>query len=657
MTEADDRLGDLAEHLADPARVFLEAWTSGIEEAPVVAPSEFANRVRILPDTSPIPGAYRWERTPYVREIMDNQEPDSGVWLTAVQKGTQVGITTVGECFVAYVIGQTPGVCLFVEPNRDMASEWSKTRIEPMIAASPLLAELVSDGEANPRRGAETITLKRYPGGYLAMIGANSASGFRARSARFGFYDEVDGWPHNVGKEGDPLALAFKRTDGFKHNRKILVASTPTVKGTSRIAKLFEETDQRYYHVPCPVCGAFQPITYAAIVEYDERTESAAWQCKDCRRISSEAQKGAMLAAGYWHPTTEARRPGVRGYHLSALYSPWKTWGACVAEHRKAKRAGAEELQTWVNTVLAEVWEDPGADPIDQDELAARPEPYRATVPEGVLILTAGVDVQVDRVEIEVVGWGRNEESWAIEYAVIYGDTAARRRSGVWPDLDEFLGRRWAAADGTAFRLAAVCIDSGFRTQQVYAFTAGKSARRVFAVKGSAELGLPVISGKPYRKRSGRRQRHVDLFIVGTQQASGIVHSRLTKPDGFGVCHWPNDGRGFDLDYFRQLSSMTSTIRYVRGVGVREWHVRKGQRNEAFDCRVYAYAALGLIPVDFDRLAIRLAASRAERAEQLPDEAARLEPEAPGRLAPPPPRPAPARRSGSTWKPPRRRRW
>jgi phage terminase large subunit GpA-like protein len=601
---------DLDRYLADPAEVFLRGWSAGCQPELALSVSEWANRVRILPDTSPEPGPYRWERTPYVREILDNLGPDSDVWQTWIMKGSQLGFTTVGENFVGYVIERTPGPMLFVQPTSDLVSEWSKTRIEPMIADAPSLRALVT--EASTNRGENTIRLKRFPGGHVAMIGANSAVGFRARSIRFLYLDEIDGYPPDVGGEGDPVALGFKRTDNFKFNRKVLVTTTPTVKGASRIEKAFEETDQRYYEVPCPECGSFQVIRYANIVDFDEHGETALLQCAECRAKIDEAHKPSMLAAGRWTPTTESKRPGVRGYHLSALYSPWKTWGACVAEHKQAKRAGNEELQTWVNTVLAELWDDPGADPIDEDELAGRTEAYSARVPEGGLILTAGVDVQADRVEIEVIAWGANEESWGVEYAVLWGDTAARRTAGVWPALAEYLGRKWPAADGSQYGIAACCIDAGFRTQQVYRFARGKSARRIFAVVGRSDKGLPIISGKPYRKRSGRKERKVDLFIVGTDQASGIVHSRLTKSEGFGICHWPSDGHGYDLDYFRQLTSMQSKIRYERGVPRREWHLRKGRRNEAFDCRVYGYAALQLMPLDFERIA-KLRAKRRER--------------------------------------------
>lgn len=591
---------DLDEYLADGRALFAESWAAGCEPEPRLSVSEWSNRFRILPATSPEPGPYRWERTPYVKEILDALSAESDVERVVVMKGSQLGLTTVGENFLGYVISHNPGPILYVQPTSDLAEEVSKTRVAPMIADAPKLRALVS--ESSSRRSENTIALKEFPGGYLRFTGANSAVGFRARSIRFLFLDEIDGYPPDVGGEGDPVALAFKRTDTFTVGKKALLTSTPTIRGASRIEAEFDRTDKRVYEVPCPVCGEFQAIVYGRIVDFDEATESARLECESCGAKIDEAHKHEMLARGRWIPTREADRPRTRGYWISALYSPWKTWGQCVAEHKAAKKRGKLELQTWVNTVLAETWEEVGQDEVDEENLAQRCETYAARVPAQAVLLTAGVDVQADRVEIEVVAWGPGEESWGVEYAVLWGDTAARRSAGVWPDLEAFLARTWRHEYGDELGIYAALIDSGYRTQEVYRFVQGRSARRWFAAKGYATPGMPIISGKPMRKRSGRRERHVDLFLVGTDQASAVVQSRLTRAEGFGVCHWPN-GHGYDLDYFRQLTSMTSTTRYRRGVALREWHVRAGRRNEAFDCRVYAYAALQLQPLDLEQLA------------------------------------------------------
>lgn len=643
---------ELDAYMADGLALFAESWAAGCEPEPRLSVSEWSARFRILPSTSPEPGPYRWERTPYVREILDALSAESDVERVVVMKGAQLGLTTAGENFIGYVISHNPGPILYVQPTSDLAEEVSKTRIAPMIADSPKLRGLVT--ESRSKRSENTIALKEFPGGYLRFTGANSAVGFRNRAIRFLFLDEIDGYPPDVGGEGDPVALAFKRTDTFVSGRKALLTSTPTIRGASRIEAEFEQTDQRVYEIPCPYCDAFQAIAYGRIVDFDEATETAKLECEACGEKIDEAHKHEMLARGRWIPTREADRPRVRGYRISALYSPWKTWGQCVAEHKAAKKRGKLELQTWVNTVLAETWEEIGQDEVEEDALAARVEEYPAPVPGRAVLLTAGVDVQADRVEVEVVAWGPGEESWGVEYAVLWGDTAARRNAGVWPDLEAFLSRTWRHEYGDELGLYAVLIDSGFRTQEVYRFVKGRSARRWFAAKGYATPGMPVISGKPQRKRSGRRERHVDLFLVGTDQASAVVQSRLTREDGFGVCHWPN-GRGYDLDYFRQLTSMRSTTRYRRGVPLREWHVRAGRRNEAFDCRVYAYAALQLQPLDLGQLAAirerRRGASGASTDEGAAPATSSARPRDPGPTRAPETtrRPAPIRRRRS-WK-------
>lgn len=587
--------------LLDGAKVVAEAWIAGLEREPRLTVSEWADRHRVLlQDTSAEPGPYRTDRTPYLRAIMDCLSASVPVERVVFMKGAQIGATEAGNNWVGYIIQHAPGPMLYLEPTVDVARKASKQRISPMLENTPSLATLVS--EPKSKHAENTILTKDYPGGTLTIGGANSAAGLRHIPVRYLFADEVDGYPADVDDEGDPLSLAIKRTATFSGTRKIFMVSTPTTRGVSRIEKEFEASDKCYYEVPCPHCGVYQPITWAQIKFPHDRPAEAHLECRDCEEPIAEAHKGQMLAEGRWTPTAEGDGR-TRGFHINALYSPpgWYSWAEAATDFLKAKAEGRESLKVWVNTVLGETWEEDG-ETLEDDTLLARTERYPARVPREVLTLTCGVDVQDNRVEYEVVGWGAGEETWGIEYGRIWGDPG---KTELWDQLQATLDRQWAHEDGSELGIAATCIDSGGHyTQQVYRFCKGKQARRIFAIKGMAGEGRPIVAS-PQKKRTGRTQRHLELFLVGVDQARGLVHSRLrlTHP-GAGYCHFPS-GQGYDLEYFRQLTSMKVVIRYHKGIGRREWLLIQGRRKEAFDCRVYALAACYILNPIWDALAKR----------------------------------------------------
>jgi phage terminase large subunit GpA-like protein len=629
--------------MTDAATVYRAGWSEGLRPDPRLTVSEWADRYRELSQQSSAE-AWRWDtgRTPYLRAIMDALSPSSPIETVIFMKGSQLGGTEAGNNWLGYVIHQAPGPMLYVQPTVEMVKRTSKQRIAHMIEACPALRERVR--ESRSRDSGNTILAKEFPGGILVMTGANSAVGLRSMPARYLFMDEIDAFDSDVEEEGDPVELARRRTSNFRRNRKIFLVSTPKLKGISRIERAFLETDQRYYHVPCPYCGVFQPITWSAIQWPEGEPRLAAMKCQACERLIQEGRKTEMLAAGEWVPTATGDGRTV-GFHLSGLYSPlgWYSWADAATEFLKAKAAGREELKVWVNTVIAETWEEDG-DAVDETSVAARAEDYPARVPAGGLVLTAGADIQDDRIEVEVVAWGPGEESWGVEYRVIRGDTS---RGDVWERFGQFLDLTWQHEHGFPLAVQIACVDSGHRTREVYRFCQSRKGR-AYAVKGSGAFGTGVLEA-PRKKRTGRGQRHVELWVVGDDQASNLVHSRLKiEESGPGYCHFPAEGYGYDRNYFAQITSMKAQVRAHRGLPRREWVLIKGRRNEAFDARKYALAALYILNPDW----VPLAANRQRWADQVAGRppAAPEEPTAPPAAppSPPPQASAPVRRSPFT---------
>ncbi|OPB29829.1 phage terminase large subunit family protein [Bartonella sp. WD12.1] len=552
--------------------------------------SQWADKNRYLSTVaSAEPGLWRTKRTPYLREIMDNLSSYVPVEKTVVMKGAQIDMSEAGLNFCGYAIHHSPGPVLYVMPTVEMAKKVSKTRLDPMIKASPALSERISPARA--RDSGNTMFSKEFDGGVLMLTGANSAAGLRSMPIRYLVLDEVDGYPLNVDGEGDPVNLAEARTATFIQ-RKIFKLSTPTHRDTSRIAKDFVLGDQRYYNVPCDGCGTLQPIVWSQIKWPKGAPEQAVFVCAHCGHEHAEHRKEDLLSeerGACWIPTQEPIKPRLRSYHISALYSPWMTWGECALKFLESKDDPAL-LQTFVNIILGEPWEDKSGEVIDPDSLYAQREDY-PLAPAKAVLLTAGIDVQNDRLELEVVGWGRGEESWNIDYQVLPGDPSSL---DVWDQLDEYLQKRWphpGFKDG--IKIAAACIDTGGNhTQDVYNYVRPREGKRIWGIKGHAG-SRPVWPRRPSKNNKGQ----INLYIVGVDSAKDTITRRFKKSgpeaSGAGATHFH---KNLDREYFEQLTAEKKVIKYFKGHQRIEWHKSETARNEALDCRVYAYAALqGLI--------------------------------------------------------------
>lgn len=555
---------------------------------PKLTVSEWADAYRKLsPESSAEPGQWRTDRAPYQKEIMDAVS-DTDVEKIIVETSSQIGKTEIELNIIGYHIDYDPAPMMVLLPTVDLAKSFSKKRLAPMVRDTPSISEKISDSKS--RDSDNTILEKGFAGGYVVLVGANSPTNLSSRPIRILLADEVDRFPASAGKEGDPLSLAEKRTKTFWNAKKIYV-STPTDKETSRIDEEYQSSTKEIWQVPCPMCGTYQPFSWAQI-----RFEDVMMECRHCKERFTEFewknQKGEWIST---NPNADGR---VRGFHLNALASPWERWEDIINDFRDAKKKGKEVLKVWVNTTLGEPWEDQEGEFADEELLLKRRERYECEIPDSVLLLTAGVDVQDDRLEIEVVGWGENKESWGIEYKQILGDPL---ESQVWDDLDTYLQKNYRYSDGSEIMIAVCCVDSGYHTSEVYKYCKKRVQRRVFAIKGKGGQGVPFI-GKPSRNNIYKCL----LFQIGVDIGKANIISRLKTQyeDQGGYCHFPiEQDKGYDEYYFKGLTSERRVVKYSKGKKHFEWKKKAtGARNEALDLRNYATAALEIVNPNFELL-------------------------------------------------------
>jgi phage terminase large subunit GpA-like protein len=595
MNTVAPTIDDLAAEFANVQERFLRFC----RPEPVLLVSEWADAHRILPSKgSAEPGPWRTSRTPYLKAILDALSTGSPYHTVVFAKGAQIGATEAGSNWLGYCIHHAPAPMLMVQPTIDMVKRISKQRVQPMIEVTPVLAERIAPSRA--RDAGNTLQQKDFAGGTLVMTGANSATGLRSMPARYLFLDEVDAYPGDVEGEGDPIELAIARTATFKRNRKIFMCSTPTIEGESRIWKAFEETDQRYYHVPCPDCHEYQMIDWQRIVWPEGDPESAALTCQHCGVLIDERHKGWMLENGRWTPAAEGMDPGMVGFHLSSLYSPpgWYSWSDAARDFLKAK-GHSTKLQSFINTKLGQCWEDRTGEKVDHEALMARREAWDVhAIPADIALITAGVDVQDDRLEITLIGWTGAEQARVLDHLQLWG---APGEAQLWSELDALLLGQFATQDGRLLRIRATALDTGgHHTQRAYEFCRSRASRKVFPIKGRAG-NHPVWPSKVTKTKLSQGVR---LYLVGVDTAKDQIRSALavTNPDRPRYVAFAAD---LPDSYFTQLTSEKRVTIYNKsGVATRAWKKPAGARNEALDCFVYAMAALEALKQSGVRLKI-----------------------------------------------------
>lgn len=546
--------------------------------------SEWADSYRMLSsEAASKAGQWKTSFAEYQREMMD-VVCDRRVERIIVRKSSQVGASEILNNIIGYYIHQDPSPILLLQPTLDFAEEYAKDRISPMIRNCKALREKIP-----ARHDGNTLTHKNFPGGRLTITGANSTVQLASRSIRILCIDEVDRMrPTN---EGDACKLAEKRTTTF-FNRKIYYTSTPTNEGASRIDDLFEDSDQRHYYVPCPICGHFQILVWKRIEwkkkDGEHYPETAYYTCLECDGVIQSRHRDRMVKKGKWKAHEKFLK--TAGFQINELYSPWRKWWETVSEYLEARRS-EETLQVWTNTAMGESHRAKGEAP-EWKRLYQRREGYGiGTIPQGVVMLTAGVDVQRDRLHMEVVGWGPRLESWSINYIIIPGDTA---KEEVWEKLDDEINKIYD--DRLYIKITAV--DSGDQSEVVYRFVKRFAGSRVIAVKGFDKL--QTIIDTPRRqeiRKSGKKKRQgLRVWGVGVSHCKTELYGflRLISPESYGFCHFPN----YPESYFKELTAEHVIEKLTRGYKKLVWEKLPGRANEALDCRVYARAAAALAGVD-----------------------------------------------------------
>ena len=568
MTSASVAVAETARVLAPPPKLRLSEW---------------ADQNRWQPPGSPVPG--RWKTLGYQRGVFD-AFTDPAVKRIVLKTATQLLKTEFILSAVGYVISQDPAPILVVVPRDGDIHALSKDRLAPMLSGTPCLQGLVA--EVKSRDANNTIAHKRFPGGHISMSPSNLA----ARPIKYLFCDEVDKYPLSAGTEGDPISLAEKRLAWYWDSKEIATCS-PTIEGLSKIAKLYDESDQREYLVPCPHCGEFQKLIWSQvkwdnILPRKQLLVSVRYECSKCSAHWNDVERWRACEKGRW----VAQEPfgGVAGFHLNEIASPRKKLRDLVEDYL-GKKDDVFQLQTFVNTTLAETWKQKGEAP-DWERLKSRTEDYDlGMVPTGVLFLTAGADVQKDRIEVAVWGWGRGAQSWLVDYLVLDGNTS---RPEVWEKLDEALERSYEHEGGLGLPIARMAVDAGYETTMAYQFTRHRGGARVLAVFGRSSGVALLWQGEPVDVTIGgkRRRRGLRPWLINVSMAKVELYGRLDMepPEDSeyppGWVHYPPMAD----EWFKQLTAEQWVARVVKGYRKGQWEKTR-ERNEVLDCRIYARAA------------------------------------------------------------------
>ncbi|MBL8210642.1 MAG: phage terminase large subunit family protein [Bryobacterales bacterium] len=558
-TSANSILEAAAGAILPPRRLSLSQWAE--------------EHFRLSSEASAQPGPV--DLFAFQREPLDAMGPHSGYELVVLVWASQLSKTSLTLMSLAHMIAEEPGPALVVQPTLVMAEAFSKERLAPMFRDVPILRGKVA--ESKSRDAGSTTFSRRFLGGQVSITTSNSPAGLASRPIRFLVLDECDRFESSAGSEGDPVDLARARTRSF-WNRKILMTSSPTIKGASRIQTAWNETDMRFFEIPCPhpACGHYQVLRWPRVEYDDERPGEAEYRCERCEQLIPHHRKLWMLERGRW----VASCPGAKaaGFHLSELYSPWRSWGELAIDWKKTF-GNPERLRAFLNTSLAEWWDDEASGDVKEDELLARRENYGPVLPEQVALLTAGVDIQADRAECSVFGYCAGEESFLIEHRVIPGDPTTPQ---LWAALDSYLSQRWQHPIVGPMPIHATCIDSGYATGAVCRFADERRGRRVYATKGAPGSRPPW----PRRESKAAKGR---VWLLGVDSLRTTIANRLKLTDGPGRIHLPTT---VGPEYVSQLTSEYVQTTYRRGRPERTWVRRKGRKAEAWDCAVYSLAAL-----------------------------------------------------------------
>ena len=573
---------------------------------------------RLSAESAAEPGPWRTERTPYLREPM-NAWTDPKIRHIVMVAASQVGKSEFLNNCIGYVIDQDPGSILFVHPTTIDAKEYSKLRIAPMIRDCPTLRKKVSDPKS--RDSGNTILQKTYPGGILTMCGSTEAHALASKPIRYVLGDERDRWALSAGNEGDPWDLAMARQTTF-YNAKSAEVSTPTVKNASAIEAAYATGTMERWKSRCPHCGEYHEIQWADIrFEHDEiivagkktyKVRSVCYACPGCGCISTEAEM--KRAPARWEADNPAAyEQGTRSFWLNAFVSQWASWESIILKYLNAI-GSTRKMQVVYNTCFGELWEDRG-DLEDEDSLMARREEYPAELPEGVLVLTAGVDTQDDRMEYEIVGHGHFGETWGIEKGIIMGRPDD---DAVWAQLDELVfDRVLRFENGVGLKMSMSFVDEGGHfTQEVRMQCRARLGKKVFCIKGMPGSDKPYTA-PPKKQKIIIKQTAVGTcwqYQIGVDSGKEVIMDNLrVQTPGTKYCHFPKRD-DYGSGYF---TGLLSEVKVYDPNKKQPWQWKKipgHERNEALDCRNYALAAFKVLPKNLDEIDRRLKEAGGERA-------------------------------------------
>ena len=576
----------------------IQGFLEGLRPTENLTVDEWSDKYRILSSVSSAePGRWKTSRVPHMREILQKLSPSDPCQRVVFMKSVQVGATEAGLNFLGAFMDMDACPMMYVMPTVKMGESVSKKRLGPMINDCPSLNGKVSG--MNRREGSSTIMEKLYPGGALTVVGANSASTLSSNPIRVVMADEVDRYPLSADNEGSPLRLVEARTTTYSKNKKIFIASTPTTTGASVVYNEFMQTDQRYRFIPCIHCGTFQTLVFSNLKWPKGKPEEAAYQCEHCGELIEERYKSKFLQDAVWiakDPSKSSEK--VAGYAINALYSPfgWMSWEE-IATRFLTDKDDSIRFRTFVNTVLGEPYEERGEAP-DWERLFERREDYKIDHPNNnIEMITVGVDVQGDRLELEVCGWLRDKSTYSLSYRVLDGDPS---KTEVWDKLALVVKETWMRPDGVELPMMMMAVDCGYLPEHVYTFCRKYSPTQVIPVRGRDKQRTIVSSPSSIDySMNGRAMGKTKVWNVGVSQLKSAVYTDLklnmnedeTYPPGY--CHFPM----YQAEYFKGITAEKLTMKVHKGYPKYEWE-KTYKRNEPLDLRVYNRAAAHVVGID-----------------------------------------------------------
>ena len=563
-----------------PIKSVLKKTSKAFAPPPRLTVTEWSDQYRMLSsEASAMAGKYYSSFAPYQQGIMDSLS-DRKVKRTVLMCSAQIGKSEILLNMAGYIISYSPAPVLVMLPTLSMAQAWSKERLAPMCRDTHILRGKIKDPRS---RDANNTTLsKQFPGGFLSIVASNSPASISSRPVKYVLMDEVSRFGET--SEGSSVELGIKRTTAFP-NAKVVMVSTPTIKDHCQIETQWEMSNKQEYYVPCHHCNHMQTLKWERVIYDEDNLDLVQIACESCGALMDESKKSWALKNGKW--IAEKEDVLTAGFHLNELYSPFRSWKETVEDYLNAKQS-PEMMKVWVNTSLGLPYEGEH-EKIEIDELQDKVERFDENlIPEECLVVTAGIDTQLDRLEISVIAWGVNDEAWVICHKILWGLTSDRQ---VWRELDEYLRTTFPTEDGRKLKIASACIDTGgTSTQSVYYYLRGKARRKVFGIKGSGDMGRPLVNKPTFIQRY-----NIPLYVIGVNTGKDWLFARL-KADK--LIHFSDS---LDMEYFAQLTAEKKEV-IMRGGRQTFRYVKTRKRNETLDCFLYAMSSKEILNPNYQIL-------------------------------------------------------